>query len=79
MPSNYFGLTVRSFAEVRDDKQTRTDRNHRLNLDVTQDEYSILRRHAEAAGCSLVELVGGCVRLWLSEANLNDGKGKKKT
>lgn len=79
MASNYFGLTVRSFAEVRDDKQTRTERNHRLNLGVTQDEYSILRRHAEAAGCSLVELVGAAVRLWMSEARLDDGKGKKKT
>lgn len=68
MPKRYKGLTVRTFAEVRDDAETRQARNKRVNMDATFDEYFALRRHAEAAGCSMIELIGACVREWMKKA-----------
>ena len=64
----YKNLEVRSFKEVREDTETRRERCHRLNFDATEQEWYELRRHAELAGCSLVELVGAAVRLWMDSA-----------
>lgn len=67
MPKRYKGLTVRTFAEVRDDAETRQARNKRVNMDATVSEYLALRRHAEAAGCSNIELIGAIVRQWIKK------------
>lgn len=77
MPKRYKGLTVRTFAEVRDDAETRQARNKRVNMDATFDEYFALRRHAEAAGCSMIELIGACVREWLKKAKREEGDVRK--
>lgn len=65
--SKYRGLTVRTFAEVRKDAETRDERRHRVNMDATVSEYHVLRRHAEAAGCSNIELLGAIVRQWIKK------------
>jgi hypothetical protein len=63
----YKGLTVRTFADVRKDTETREARKHRVNMDATVSEYLTLRRHAEAAGCSNIELIGAIVRQWIKK------------
>lgn len=61
----YRGLEVRSYKEVREDHETRKARSHRVNIDLTEDEWFVCRRHAEIAQCSLVELLGAAVRAWM--------------
>lgn len=67
MPNIYTNLNVRTYKEVRDAPELTKSRSRRVNIDLTEDEWLVIRRHADSARCSMAELLGAIVRKWMSE------------